>query len=84
MDIKLRNRFVYLDEDGNITINPSDVRSVQMTIVGRSSQVIPVLFNQQTDTQTYINQQGQVILPARNDLFRRMVITSDIKCRNLG
>lgn len=76
--------FVYLDEDGNITINPSDVRSVQVTIVGRSSLAIPALFNRQTDNQTYRNQQGQVLLPAPNDLFRRMIITSDIKCRNLG
>jgi type IV pilus assembly protein PilW len=76
--------FVYLDEDGNITSDPTDVRSVQVTFVGRSSRIIPALFNRQTDTQTYRNQQGQVLLPAPNDLFRRMIITSDIKCRNLG
>lgn len=76
--------YVYLDEDGNITTNPSDVRSVQVTIVGRSSRVIPAIFNRQTDTQNYMNQRGQVILPAPNDRFRRMVISSDIKCRNLG
>lgn len=76
--------FVYLDEDRNVTTNPNDVTSVQVTIVGRSSRTIPVMFNRQTDSQVYFNQQGQIILPAQNDAFRRMILTSDIKCRNLG
>lgn len=76
--------FVFLDEDRNSTSNPNDVRSIQVTIVGRSSRTVPVLFNQQTDRQVYRNQQGQVILPAQNDSFRRMILSSDIKCRNLG
>jgi type IV pilus assembly protein PilW len=76
--------FVYLDGDRNIATNPADVRSVQVTLVGRSSRVLPALFNRQMDTRTYRNQQGQVILPAQNDFFRRMIVTSEIKCRNLG
>ena len=75
--------FVYLDRDGNITTDPLAVKSVQVTIVSRSSQVVPAMFFRQTDNQTYRNQQGQIILPARNDQFRRMAVTTDIKCRNL-
>ncbi len=75
--------FVYLDNTGSVTNDPLAVKSVQVTIVGRSSGVVPVMFFRQTDNQTYQNQQGQTILPPRNDQFRRMIVTSDIKCRNL-
>ena len=75
--------FVYLDSAGNVTTDPLQVKSVQVTIVGRSSNVVPAMFFQQTDTQTYRNQQGQIVLPIQNDNFRRIIVTSDIKCRNL-
>ena len=75
--------FVYLDSAGVVTNDPLLVKSVQVTIVGRSSKVVPVMFFRQTDNQTYMNQQGQIILPSRNDNFRRMIVTSDIVCRNL-
>ncbi len=75
--------FVYLDKDSNVTNDPLLVKSVQVTIVSRSSQTVPVMFFRQTDNQTYLNQQGTIVLPARNDQFRRMAVTTDIKCRNL-
>ena len=75
--------FVYLDRAGSITFDPLEISSVQVTIVARSSQVVPVFLFKQTDTQTYRNQQDTVILAARNDNFRRMILTSDFKCRNL-
>ena len=75
--------FVYLDRF-RVPINVAmDVRSVQITIVAKSSRVNPGFFNIQTDNQVYRNQQGAVVLPAMNDTFRRMAITTDIKCRNL-
>ena len=75
--------FVYLDNTATPTTDPLRVRSIQVTIVARSGRVVPVLFNRQTDSRTYRNQQNQIILPAQNDNFRRMIITSEIKCRNL-
>ncbi len=75
--------FVYLDNTATPTIDPLRVRSVQVTIIARSGRVVPVLFNRQTDSRIYRNQQNQIILPAQNDGFRRMMITSEIKCRNL-
>jgi type IV pilus assembly protein PilW len=75
--------FVYLDNAGNPTAQPSQIKSVQVTIVARSGRQVPVLFLKQTDSLTYFNQQGQIILPAQNDNFRRIAVTADIKCRNL-
>ena len=75
--------FVYLDNAGNPTTQPSQVKSVQVTIVARSGRQVPVLFIKHTDSRTYFNQQGQIILPAQGDNFRRIAVTADIKCRNL-
>ena len=75
--------FVYLDRFRVPTNVAIDVRSVQITIVAKSSRVNPVLFNRQIDNQVYRNQQGAIVLPAMNDTFRRMAVTTDIKCRNL-
>ncbi len=75
--------FVYLDGLRVPTNVAMNIRSVQITIVAKSSKVNPGFFNRQTDNQVYRNQQGAVVLPAMNDTFRRMAITTDIKCRNL-
>ena len=75
--------FVYLDRFGGITFDPLAISSVQVTIVARSSQNIQGLFFGRNDNLTYRNQQGTVVLAARNDNFRRMILTSDFKCRNL-
>ncbi len=85
---------VYLDQDGTDLIDPAtgsvpadeirDIRSVQITIVGRSGEQLPVLFNSGTDNTSYINQQDTEILGAQNDEFRRMRLTSEIKVRNMG
>jgi len=85
---------VYLDQDGTDLIDPAtgsvpadeirDIRSVQITIVGRSGEQLPVLFNSGTDNTSYINQQGTEILGAQNDEFRRMRLTSEVKVRNMG
>jgi type IV pilus assembly protein PilW len=66
--------------------NPSDIRSVQITIVARSGKNLPVLFSRQTDNRIYLNQQGTVILDmsAGPDAFRRRLLTAEVKCRNLG
>ena len=76
--------FVYLDRFRSPTTVAMDIRSVQITIVAKSSRVNPGFFNIQTDNQVYRNQQGAIVLPAMNDTFRRMAITTDIKCRNLN
>ena len=85
--------FVYLDENGNDLIVGSsvpagqlaDIRSVQISIVARAGENPRYgLPNQDLDNKDYENQQGAVILPAQNDRFRRIVLSADVLCRNLG
>lgn len=68
-----------------------DIRSVQITIVARAGQnERQGLPGKKLDTKVYMNQQDRpgddwdIILPAPNDRFRRIVLTGDVKCRNLG
>lgn len=80
--------FIYLDEDGNRMVNPMtalpDIRSVQITLVARAGQNVTVLSYKVTDNNTYYNQQGDIILPVTGDQFRRIFLSTEIKCRNLG
>jgi type IV pilus assembly protein PilW len=71
--------FVYLNEAGNPTATISLIRSVQVTIVAKTGREDP----RYTDTRTYRNQQGQTILGAQNDHFRRKHLSANIACRNL-
>ncbi len=87
------------DDDGDGTIDEPDeavmatpvassdldnIRMIQITIVARSGQNVPVHSYKHTDTRTYFNQVGTVVLPQQNDMFRRTLSTSNIYIRNLG
>ena len=76
--------FVYLDSAGDTTTDLEAIRSVQITLVARSGDKVPALMRKRTDRTTYTNQQGTVILPAPNDNFRRIRLTTAVKVRNLG
>jgi type IV pilus assembly protein PilW len=73
-----------LDDDGsgNVTTSISQIRSVQISVVARTGRKDP----QYTDTTAYYNQQDAVnpILAAQNDGYRRKLLTTEVKCRNLG
>jgi type IV pilus assembly protein PilW len=71
--------FVYLDGSGNVTANPGDIRSVQITMVARTGKAD----REYTDTNSYSSPWG-VVLAAQNDNFRRRLLTMQIRCRNLG
>ena len=79
--------FVYLDASGTVLAtpvsNPNLIRTIQVTMVAREGTRVPVLSYKITNTRTYQNQQGQVVLPAQNDNFRRLILTSNIYCRNM-
>lgn len=79
--------FVYLDASGTVLAtpvsNPNQIRTIQVTMVAREGTRVPVLSYKTTNTRTYQNQQGQVVLPAQNDNFRRLILTSNIYCRNM-
>jgi type IV pilus assembly protein PilW len=75
-------------------VPPADldkIRVVQITIVARAGQnERQGLPGKQTDSKVYMNQQDRpgddwdIILPAPNDRYRRIVLTADVKCRNMG
>lgn len=72
--------FVYLDADGNTTATLTDIRSVEITIVARTSRALRAT----KDNNLYYNQQGTQILGPQNDNYTRKSLTTFIKCRNLG
>jgi len=76
--------FVYLDGAGSVTANLADIRSVQITLVARSGDQVPVLMNRRIDGTIYRNQQGDLVLAAPNDNFRRIRLTATVKVRNMG
>jgi len=72
--------FVYLGANGNPTTTLNLIRSVEVTLVVRAEREDRDYVN----TNAYMNKQGDVVLPAQNDHFRRRAATVQIKCRNLG
>ncbi len=77
--------FVYLDISGNV-LDPldsaarEDITTVQLSIIARTGGNVL----DYKDTNSYSNLQGSTILATPNDNFRRMILTSEIRCRNLG
>jgi type IV pilus assembly protein PilW len=71
--------FVYLNENGGIATTTSQIRSVQVTVVARTDRPDP----RYRDTIVYKNIWGDTILGAQNDQFRRRMLGTTIKCRNL-
>ncbi|MBT3257623.1 MAG: prepilin-type N-terminal cleavage/methylation domain-containing protein [Deltaproteobacteria bacterium] len=72
--------FVYLDGNGIVTTTLPNIRSVEVAIVVRASRED----RDYTNGNEYRNQQGDVILGAQNDHFRRKILNMRIACRNLG
>jgi prepilin-type N-terminal cleavage/methylation domain-containing protein len=72
--------FVYLAEDGAVATKIEEIRSVQIAVVGRTSHEDPSYNN----LKSYVNLQGDEILAAQNDGFRRRLLTSQAYCRNLN
>ena len=67
-----------------VAIELDNIYSIQITIIARSGANVPVLMMKHTDHNTYTNQQGDQLLVDPDDSFRRIVLTSDVQCRNLG
>ena len=73
--------FVYLDADGLPTGVVTNMRNVEVTIVAR---VATTGFTYDYgDNRIYTNQQGDTILPAQNDGFRRLLLTTTVNLLNL-
>ncbi|MBA2880639.1 type IV pilus assembly protein PilW [Desulfosalsimonas propionicica] len=80
--------FVYLDSDGNVlstpVADPDDIRRIELTLVARAGEVSGGLLFSYANTNTYQNQQDDVILPPQNDSFRRLLLTTTVNLRNIG
>ena len=89
--------FVYLDLNGtditaSVIANPTtqyattnlpyidSIRSIEMSIVARTGRIDKSF----PGTPEYFNQQGDSILAALSDNYRKRLITTTIFCRNLG
>ena len=71
--------FVYLNQNGQVTTTLSQIRSVEVSLVARTSRGDPGYLN----NEVYQNQQGAPIYTA-DDNYRRKLLTVQVKCRNLG
>ncbi|HMA66236.1 MAG TPA: prepilin-type N-terminal cleavage/methylation domain-containing protein [Desulfosalsimonadaceae bacterium] len=78
--------FVYLDGDGNSVSagDEDEIRRIEVTLVARAGEEVRGFLSSYTNTNSYENQQGDVILSAQNDSFRRLRLTTTINCRNMG
>jgi type IV pilus assembly protein PilW len=83
--------FDYFDANGNNIADKSvtpwvvplnQIASIQVSIVARAGNTIPVGFTRVTDTTQYRNRSGNIIFGPANDVFRRMQVTTEIDCRN--
>jgi type IV pilus assembly protein PilW len=83
--------FDYFDANGNNIADKSvtpwvvplnQIASIQVSIVARAGNTIPVGFTRVTDTTQYRNRSGDIIFGPANDVFRRMQVTTEIDCRN--
>ena len=83
--------FIYFDADGNqldddgngnVTTSIADIRSVQITMIANSGSDVKNI----NDNKVYTNQMGDTILDksANPDKLKRRVLTTEVKCRNLG
>lgn len=73
--------FRYLDSAGAVTAVPADIRSVQISILARAGQ----LDRKFTNTRTYTPASGVANnWGPYNDNFRRRLLITTVKCRNLG
>jgi type IV pilus assembly protein PilW len=72
--------FVYLDANQGVAATAAEVRSIQVTMVARTGRGD----RGYVDTKIYPNKQGSASFGPKNDNFRRMVLSREIQCRNLG
>ena len=73
--------FVYLDADGNVTTTPALVTSIQVSLVAKTDRTA---LNDFANNTAYNNLQGSTIYNGGGDAYRRKLLTTQIKCRNLG
>lgn len=80
--------FRYLDNDGEITADLNDIRSIIVFILAVASQPDPSFVNNnRVYTYTYTSPSGAptvIASPAFNDNLRRRLFVTTVNCRNIG
>ncbi|MEW6220273.1 MAG: PilW family protein [Thermodesulfobacteriota bacterium] len=71
--------FVYLDQDGAVTADLNEIRTVRVSILVRTINPDATV----NDTTTYLNSSGTGFYTAAGDQFRRRVVATEVACRNL-
>lgn len=71
--------FLYLNAAGAVTGVLNNVASIQITILARAARADARYMN----TTVYVTDSGQVWGPY-NDNFRRRMLTTRVRCRNMG
>lgn len=72
--------FVYLDGEGNVTADLNAIRTVQVSILLRATSEDTSYEN----TTIYMNHQGTTIFTASGDHYRRLLVSTEVACRNQG
>jgi type IV pilus assembly protein PilW len=78
--------FVYLNGDDPPvpTWDADEIRSVQVTLVARGGEANSSNYIKDVSPRAYANQRGDVIFGAIDDGLRRIRLSCDIFCRNVG
>jgi type IV pilus assembly protein PilW len=84
--------FVYLDDNDPPNVLPpplnaaalDQIRSVQITLVARAGNNPSALEKAPADNRVYLNQQGTAIFNGGGDRIRRLSVTAQVNCRNVG
>jgi type IV pilus assembly protein PilW len=72
--------FVYLDKDGNVTVDPAGFKAVEVSLLVRTGDQDP----KYTNTQIFKNKQEVDICPdCNNDNYRHRLLSTTIRIRNL-
>ncbi|MGD9160532.1 MAG: prepilin-type N-terminal cleavage/methylation domain-containing protein [Desulfobacteraceae bacterium] len=75
--------FVYLKDDGTVTGTPTEIKSIEITMVARTGRGDRD-YSDLAVHGAYKNQRGTTIFtPDANDNYRRRILTRQIQCRNL-
>ncbi len=82
--------FVYLNREGGVIAAPvtgpavDDIRQVQISIVARYGLSRRGMLTAVVDNVEYRNQRGDTILSPPNDTFRRLMMATNVTCRNIA
>jgi len=72
--------FEYLNQNNTPAATVADIRSVEITLVARTSRPTIGYVN----TMTYFNSRGTMSFGPYNDGYHRRVLSEQVNCRNLG